>query len=96
MCDKARIIAGCPAISSLFFKACKLANCLNRSHKKRGESSPLIASHWWLHRGLENDAVGFLSVLIQLIEVQVAIGIAGGFIHLQHELLILIWRRQFT
>ena len=49
-----------------------------------------------LHRGLEDHAVSFFSVLIQLVEVQIAIGIFRCLIHLRHEGLVLFRRRQFT
>lgn len=38
-----------------------------------------------LHRGLEDHAVSFFSVLIQLVEVQITVGIFRCLIHLRHE-----------
>jgi hypothetical protein len=55
-----------------------------------------LSSKIRLYRGLENHTVSFISVLFQLVEVQVAIGIRRGLIHLSDEGLVLFRRRQFA
>ncbi|KJT78777.1 hypothetical protein SEEH3547_19989 [Salmonella enterica subsp. enterica serovar Heidelberg str. 75-3547] len=49
-----------------------------------------------LHRSLENHAVRFLSVLRELVEVQVTVSIHRRLIYLRHKGLVLFRRRQFA
>lgn len=49
-----------------------------------------------LDGGLEYHAFSFVGVLIKLVEVEVAVGIDGGFIHLIHKGQILLRRRQLA
>lgn len=49
-----------------------------------------------LNRSLENHAVRFLSVLRELVEVQVTVSIHRRLIHLRHKGLVLFRRRQFA
>ena len=60
---------------------------------KKGAISPLKCK---LDRRLENHAVRFLSVLRELVEVQVTVGIHRRLIHLCHVGLVLFRRRQFA
>lgn len=51
---------------------------------------------FYLDGGLEYHAFSFIGVLIKLVEVEVAVSIHGGFIHLIHKGQILLRRRQLA